>query len=422
MNRNLLCGTALAAVLIANPALAQQQNQDQAMADDTICALNDISDSQVMNDRISQLDTDGDNRITLVEYEECLEREDVSAEDRERLTAEFERMDADADAVLVIAELEAEMQTAMAEADTAVDTEAEAAEVEVQQPTAEVEVEQPAPEVVVEQDDPTVTVEQPEPQVAVEQQQPQVDVTQPEPEVQVTQPEPDVMVEQGQAEVEIQQPEPQVAIDAPAPEVEVTQAQPDVEVQQMQPQVEVDQPEPEVAIEQAQPQVEVETAQPQVRIEQADPEVVIEKVTDVDAEEAEMAAEAEGDMAEETDVAAMDTETEVEAEMTETEMEVAGNIPFADLEGEDAYNRAGAELGEITDVVMEIDTGNLFVVVSAGGWLDIGDTDIVFPYEDVTIVRDRVVIDTTMTEETIEDREDYADERFTEVPEDRIIR
>jgi len=59
MNRNWLSGTALVAVLIASPALAQ---------DDTICTVNDLDDSRVMNDRISQLDTDNDGRITLVEY------------------------------------------------------------------------------------------------------------------------------------------------------------------------------------------------------------------------------------------------------------------------------------------------------------------------------------------------------------------
>jgi sporulation protein YlmC with PRC-barrel domain len=101
---------------------------------------------------------------------------------------------------------------------------------------------------------------------------------------------------------------------------------------------------------------------------------------------------------------------------------MTGGIPFADLEGEDAYNRAGAELGEVTEVVMEIETGNLYVVVSAGGFLDIGDSDIVFPYEDVAIIDDEVIIDTTMTEDTASEREDFDERRFTDVPSDRIVR
>ena len=166
------------------------------------------------------------------------------------------------------------------------------------------------------------------------------------------------------------------------------------------------------------------------------PEVVIERVTDADTErtteeargedederrEAEAAAEELADRQEERteqEVAVTTRETGAEG-MADADMR---GVPFADLEGADAYNRAGAEMGDISEVVMEVDSGDLYVVVSAGGFLGLGDTEIVFPYEDVAVIEGRVVIDTTLTEDNITDREDYNETRFTSVPEDRVIR
>jgi sporulation protein YlmC with PRC-barrel domain len=102
--------------------------------------------------------------------------------------------------------------------------------------------------------------------------------------------------------------------------------------------------------------------------------------------------------------------------------EATGAIAFEALEGENAHNVRGEEIGAITGVVMDEETGDLYVVVSAGGVLDIGDADIVFPYEDVAMIGGQVVVDTALSEDSLEERRNYESGRFVEVPEDEVIR
>ncbi len=72
---------------------------------------------------------------------------------------------------------------------------------------------------------------------------------------------------------------------------------------------------------------------------------------------------------------------------------------------------------------MHRETGEIYAVVSAGGFLGlIGDSEIVFPYSAISMDGDRVIIDTNLTEDTLEEREDYDEALYTVVPDDRIVR
>ncbi len=402
MTRNLLGGTALIAILSVTPAVAQDDMRALMFADEA-----------QMNARVAEMDTDKDGSISMDEYNAYLVAVPVAEADRETYVADFEALDTDSDGILIVTELEAGMATDGAEGT--------AAKVDVTQPEAQVSVTQPAADVNVQQGNATVAVSQPEPEVAVTQKEPEVSVNQAEPTVSVNQPEPEVSVEQGEATVAIEQPEAQVAVDAPAPEVEVRQATPDVQVTQKEPTVSVQQPEPEVSVETQEAEVAVTTEDPNVVIEQGEPEVVIQKVTSVDGT---------------TEAAETDTDTAMEnaAESTGTAMETAAAttaaattatvnaVAFDDLDGEDAYNNMDQEIGEITDIVMEKTTGDIYVVVSAGGFLGLGDADVVFPYERVSVAGDKVMIDTNMSEENLEDRNDYQEDLYEDVPEDMIVR
>lgn len=407
MNRNLMSGAALAAVLAASPALAQQTND--------MCDLTNMSDAGMMEERVAMLDTNRDGRITIAEYEACLNA-NVAQADRARYMQEFTALDQDADDVVVVADLQG--------AETAA-TGGQAAQVRVEEQSANVQVRQPAPTVSVDQAQPEVAVQQPEPQVAVQQREPEVRVEQREPVVSVQQPEPTVSVEQDEAEVAIEQAQPQVSMDVPPPEVEVRQAQPQVSVEQRQPQVSVEQPEPEVQVQQAEANVQVETEEPEIVIEQAEPDVQIERVTTADTARQSAAT---ADVEQEASLARTTDATEETVAMTDTDattgqpMAATAGLPFDDIEGEDVYNNAGDEIGSISEVVMEQSTGDLFVVVSAGGFLGIGETSIVFPYESVSMMDDRVVIDTNITQDRLEERQDYDESRYVEVPEDRMVR
>ncbi|MBJ3776815.1 PRC-barrel domain-containing protein [Acuticoccus mangrovi] len=407
MTRTILGGAALAALLAATPTLAQ---------DVEMCVLADMPDGSVRAEARKTIDLDGDGTITLAEYEECLATNEIPDDRRAAMLAEFERLDIDDDDRLVVAELDGAAGTEAADA-------AEPAEVTVAEAPAAVKVDQPAPEVRVTQGDPKVAVEQPEPQVAVNQPKPKVEVTQKKPEVSVRQPEPTVEVEQGEPTVSVDQPAPQVAIDAPPPKVEVTQAEPKVTVEQVKPKVSVEQPDPVVTVEKADADVEVETEEPRVVVKQGEPQVVIERVSDAAPQASDEAAATSSADADEPIAMAANTATDDGAAGVPVEASsVAMGVPFDELEGEVAYNDAGEKVGKITDIVMKQSSGELFLVVSAGGFLGIGDTDVVFPYESASISDDHVMIDTDLTAETVEDRTDYDESAYVEVPEDRVVR
>jgi sporulation protein YlmC with PRC-barrel domain len=111
-----------------------------------------------------------------------------------------------------------------------------------------------------------------------------------------------------------------------------------------------------------------------------------------------------------------------EGSIATTVFEATGAIPFDALEGQAAHNLRGEAIGQVTGVVMEEAAGDLFVVVSAGGVLDIGDADIVFPYADVAEIGGEVVIDTALSQDSLEERGDYEADRFVPVPADEVIR
>ncbi|WMS44248.1 PRC-barrel domain-containing protein [Acuticoccus sp. MNP-M23] len=402
MTRNLLGGTALIAILSVTPAVAQDDMRVLMFADDA-----------QMNARVAEMDTNGDGSVSMAEYDAYLVTIPVADADRATYVADFEALDANADGILVVTELEAGMATAAG---------GTAAQVDVTQAEAKVAVTQPAPNVNVKQGDATVAVSQPEPEVAVTQKEPEVSVKQAEPTVSVNQPEPEVSVQQDEATVSVDQPEAQVAIDAPAPEVEVRQATPDVQVTQKEPTVSVSQPEPDVSVQTAEADVSVQTEDANVVIEQGEPEVVIQKVTSVDTAttadadtELEEAADATGEAVQ---VAAAKT-ADAAGDATTAVMNA---VAFDDIDGEDAYNNMNQEIGEISDIVMEKTSREIFVVVSAGGFLGIGDADVVFPYNSVSIAGDKVMIDTNMSEENLEDRNDYNEDLYEDVPEDMIVR
>lgn len=410
MHSNWLAGTALVAIFAASPAFAQTTPSDFGQ-----CALNEMT-----NEEFIGLDLNDDSGLTLDEYRECLTQNSIEVGE-DAVSSLFDEVDSNTDGRLEYAEVEGYAGSQAADAGDQTGG-ARPAQVAVDQAKPEVNVQQAAPTVRVDQANPQVAVSQPRPQVDVQQREPQVDVSQPEPEVSVRQPEPTVDVQQPEPQVAIQQPAPQVQIDAPPPEVEVRQAEPQVRVEQRRPQVSVQQPEPQVSVEQAEAEVSVESAEPKVVIEQGEPEVTIETVTEAGASGAT-------DQGGSTDAGATGQSEATQTAMNDTGASgsaepdpASAMVPFADVEGQSAYNTAGDEIGEVGDIVMETASGDLFAVVGAGGFLGIGEADVVFPYSDVSIVDDRVVIDTNLANDSLEERTDYNEDLYEEVPEDRIVR
>lgn len=381
MTNKWMLGTAVAAVLAATPALAVEHQSEFGQ-----CAL-----AEMTNETFLGLDLDDDSGLTMDEYRGCLEEAGIELDEQQTADYEaaFTQADTDADGILIFAEVEA-VQTASA------DPGAPRGTVTVKQPAAEVVVEQPAPEVVVQQPEPEVTVQQPKPQVEVQTPKPEVAVSTPEPTVEVQQGQPTVQVDQPAPTVQVQQPEPQVQVDAGQPAVQVETAQPNVNVEQPQPDVEVTQPELDVAVEQQQPDVAVRQGQADVAVQQTDQTQAGAQTT--------------------TEVAAVQPEATVGATPT-----TPIQIRIADYEGEDVFNAAGEKIGDIQAIVFDPAAQMPVVIVSVGGFLGIGDREVAFPFDQITVTGDNIVLDTTMSKDEIKQLPEYDTAKYEDLPAEYVV-
>ena len=399
MTNKWMLGTALAAMMVATPTLAQE-------SDFGACAVDEMTNEEFLG-----LDLNDDTGLSMDEYRSCLEDNGIELSDADMtaFNAAYTDADANGDGVLMFAEVQTHASAAsgggteVAAADTEDDGEAPQGTVTVTQPAAEVTVEQPAAE---------VTVEQPEPQVAVEQTEPQVEVETEAPDVAVSQPEPEVSVEQAEPQVSVTQPEPEVEVEQPEAQVAVQAGTPAVAVETKQPEVAVDTPDPEVEVEEPELNVAVEQETPEVAVEQESADVAVESTTTAEP------AETENDVAAATTpTAASSVEADAEAMKT-----ASYQVRIAELEGADVMNRAGEEIGEIDTVLLDPSTNAPVVIVSVGGVLGIGDKEIAFPYDDFTITGEEVVLDTDLSEDQIEDMDEYNEADYQDLPETMIVR
>lgn len=244
----------------------------------------------------------------------------------------------------------------------------------VQQPAPAIQVQQASPQVTVQQAQPNVTVRQAQPEIIVRQPAPTVTVDIPQPEIIVRMPPPDVSVAQAQPQVEVRQPQPQVQIVQPQqpPQVQVNRAEPQVTVQPAQPQVTLQQG-------QAQPQVRYERAEAQVRVNQAQgqPNVRVEQTQPGQQAQAPAAG-----------AVAQDPTTTASIGAGAGQMR-----PFAaqDLMNREVYNLRGEQLGDIERVL--IGQGNrAYVVIGHGGFLGLGEKQILLPLEQIRVQGDRLVM------------------------------
>lgn len=259
----------------------------------------------------------------------------------------------------------------------------------VTQPPAEVDVQQNPPQIIVRQPPPTITIQMPAPVVTVDMPEPEVIVQLPDPDVAVNTPQPEIRVEQGPPQVVIEQAPPEVRLDTPAnpaAEIAAQPAQPQVQFEEAAPaQVRVQRADPDVRFEGNEPpNVVFEGAQqqPDVQINRTgEPRVRIERVG-----EAVPAAAGETPAANPAD--AQNPVARMMLERVQDNQRATGeprDIPAGDLIGWRVLGTDGDEVGTVTDVVRY--EGTVYVVVSSGGFLGIGDSEVMIPL-DAASVRD----------------------------------
>ncbi|HEV7253057.1 MAG TPA: PRC-barrel domain-containing protein, partial [Mesorhizobium sp.] len=209
---------------------------------------------------------------------------------------------------------------------------------------------------------PEIIVRMPAPDVNVSQAQPQVEVIQPEPQVQVVQQEqPQVQVEPAQAEVLVQR-----AVGAEA----------NVEVQS--------QGEPQVTFNRAEPQVTVNQAegQPTVRVERTAEAEAAAPAADVQAVEVDPA---------EADPAEVAVEEPVATAAVAPAEEPTQMFPVSELMDREVYNLRGEQIGDIERILRDAE-GQLYAVLGHGGFLGLGEKQVLVRMQDIAMADDRLVI------------------------------
>ena len=286
----------------------------------------------------------------------------------------------------------------------------DASRIVVQQPAPAIQVEQASPQVTVQQAQPNVTVRQAQPEIIVRQGAPTVTVDIPQPEIIVRMPRPDVNVAQAQPQVQVRQPQPQVQI------VQQQQQQPQVQVHRAEPQVTVQPAQPQVTVQQgqAQPQVRYERAEAQVRVNQAEgqPNVRFEQMQPGQQAQDQQGRDqrAQGQQRQDRTTAATGAGTPDRSASTASNS--AGTSPsdttgttasisagagqtraFAaqDLMDREIYNLRGQQLGDVERVL--IGQGDrAYVVIGHGGFLGLGEKEILLPLDQIRVQGNRLVM------------------------------
>lgn len=333
-------------------------------------------------------------------------------------------------------------------------------QIQVQQRPPQLQVQQPPPQIQVQQPPPRVGIQQPPVQAQVQQVPPRIQVEQQPPRIMVEQVQPRVTVEQPQPKVTVQQLPPQINVQQAVPQVTIEQAPPVVRVSQAEPQVQFEQPPPQITIQQAEPQVTVAQVPPQVMVEQAQPQVLFQTQppqvqqpqpqtslqppppqgqTEQQAEPqatAQASAEPES-RAQEQEKDQSQSEAQVqpqkqpsqlafmaqsgEAAQQPSRAEVsAGSTMQLDLmtlrpeqiAGKVIVNSEGQELGDIEKLIRD-QQGNIAAVVGVGGFLGVGEKQILVDITQLTLADDKVVMD-ALTQE-MKEQPEYDPDRYQDI-------
>ncbi|WP_043529675.1 PRC-barrel domain-containing protein [Litchfieldella xinjiangensis] len=92
------------------------------------------------------------------------------------------------------------------------------------------------------------------------------------------------------------------------------------------------------------------------------------------------------------------------------------HMQASELEGMTVINQEDEEIGDVKNVVKDDQSGELFVVVTVGGFWGLGGDEIALPLSDIQIQEDQLQMQTTYGEDQIEESaNEYDEERYSEV-------
>ena len=205
----------------------------------------------------------------------------------------------------------------------------------------------------------------------------------------VNESEPRVQVDQPAADVSVNQQQPQVDVQTQDPEVSVSQPEAQIQIDQPQPEVSIEQSEPEVVVNEAEPQIEVDQEEPNISVHSAEPEV---HIVDRDAMGNEKEPGQSGS-----------PQSLMQAEIRQ-------------IKGATVENAQGEEIGDVDDVVVSRQGDEKGLVVSVGGFLGIGASEIFVPANEAEVQGDKIVWQTQESADRLKESSAYEEDRYEAVP------
>lgn len=101
--------------------------------------------------------------------------------------------------------------------------------------------------------------------------------------------------------------------------------------------------------------------------------------------------------------------------------ETLGSMQVSELEGMTVINMQDEEIGDVQEVVKHNDTGDLYAVITVGGFWGMGGTDIALPLAEMQLEDDQLVFQQTYGEDELENGNEYDEERYSEVDDDMTL-
>ena len=103
--------------------------------------------------------------------------------------------------------------------------------------------------------------------------------------------------------------------------------------------------------------------------------------------------------------------------------EPAGNKTMSaeDITGTKIVNNAGDEIGEVEQIVRDKNTGELYAVVSVGGFLGIGDKKVAISVDDLKSQDEKLLSQLASNEEQLKAYPEYDETMYGEVADEQLV-
>ncbi|WP_447553659.1 PRC-barrel domain-containing protein [Vreelandella sp. EE22] len=98
------------------------------------------------------------------------------------------------------------------------------------------------------------------------------------------------------------------------------------------------------------------------------------------------------------------------------------SLQISEVEGMTVVNQSGDEIGNVDRIVEHSDSGDLYAVVSIGGFWGFGSTDVALAIQEMALEDDQLVMQTPYGSDEIESAtEEYNEDNYSQIDNDMLV-